>query len=58
MTISTLALFAVTGFLILLKLAIMVVAVALLAKTMFAFTQKLRPHEVTANLFKLTKANH
>jgi hypothetical protein len=57
MTISTLGLFAVTGSLILLKLAIMAVAVALLAKTMFAVTQKLRPHEVTANLFKLSQAD-
>jgi len=57
MTISTLTLFAVTGSLILLKLAIMAVAVALLAKTMFAVTQKLQPHRLTANLFRLTQAD-
>jgi hypothetical protein len=56
MTISTLTLFAVTGSLILVKLAIMAVAVALLAKTMFAVTQKLKPHQVTANLFKLSQS--
>jgi len=57
MTISTLTLFAVTGPLLLLKLAIMAVAVALLAKTMFAVTQKLQPHQVTAKLFKLSQAD-
>lgn len=57
MTISTLTLFAVTGSLILLKLAIMAVAVALLVKTMFAVTQKLQPHQVTPNLFKLTQSD-
>lgn len=57
MTISTITLFAVTGPLVLLKLAIMAVAVVLLVKTMFAVTQKLQPHQVTANLLKLRQSD-